>query len=259
VIDVRRVEAQSGWRVVARDVLPSTSDLAAQLRDAGAEDRTVVVADRQTAGRGRGGHAFASPEGGLYASLLLRVGAASLPGPLVAAAAVAVAEAVEAVAGVPAEVKWPNDVRIAGRKVAGLLLETGGASDAGGRAAVVVGVGVNVRAVPADLPADVAAAATALDLHAPAPVAREDLLVAILRRMDARTSALTDRDGRAALVESYRRRLALRGRRVRFLAGSAVREGTFLDADLDRGLLVEAADGTRSWYASAHVTEMREA
>jgi BirA family biotin operon repressor/biotin-[acetyl-CoA-carboxylase] ligase len=258
-LDARDVETRTGWRVVARGVVDSTNDVAARLRDAGADERTVVVADRQTAGRGRGGHSFSSPAGGLYASLLLRVNRADLSGPVVAAAAVAVAEALESVLGVPAEVKWPNDVRVGGKKIAGLLLETGGAPDAGSRAAVIVGLGINVARVPVDLPPDVAAATTATDLHAAAPVAREDLLVAVLRKVDARVGALDDPARRAGLREEYRRRIALRGARVRFYVGTTVREGRLLDADLDRGLLVEPAAGSPVWHPAAHVLELREA
>src|SRR5439155_4911802 len=71
MFDALGVEARTGWRVVARRVVASTNDAAASLVDAGPADRTVVVADRQTSGRGRGGSRFASPPGGLYASLVV--------------------------------------------------------------------------------------------------------------------------------------------------------------------------------------------
>ena len=100
---------------------------------------------------------------------------------------------------------------------------------------------------------------TAADLHAAAPVAREDLLAAVLRKIDARVGALDDPVRRAGLREEYRRRIALRGARVRFYVGTTVREGRLLDADLDRGLLVEPVAGPPVWHPAAHVQELREA
>lgn len=255
----REVEAASGWRVVAFARLASTNEEAARHRDEGA-DRLVVVADAQTAGRGRGGHRFASPVGGLYASLVLRVPSADLPGPLVLATAVALAEAVETVAGVrDVALKWPNDVWVGGRKVAGILLEAAAAAGPAALVPVVVGVGVNVDAVPADLPADVADATTALAHHADRSVGREALLSALLVAVDRHVASLRTPAGRARVEDAYRARLALRGRRVRFLVGDAVVEGVLRDAALDRGLLVEPPGGVPAWWAAAHVRELRPA
>ena len=259
MIDAREVEALSGWHVLARRVVASTNDEASLLRASGAQDRTVVVADRQTAGRGRGGHRFASPPGGLYASLLLRVRPADLPAPLVAAAAVALAEAIEAV-GVPAaRVKWPNDVWIGDRKVAGLLAEADPTGTRAGpdRVSVILGVGVNVERVPSDLPADVAAGVTAVDLHVPAPVRPELLLAAFLRGLDRRLTALDEPLRRAELETAYRSRMALVHERVRFLVGDASRVGVLEDVSLERGLLVQGPSGPPSWHAAAHVRELR--
>ena len=262
MFDALGVEAKTGWRVVARRVLASTNDVAAALADGGPVDRVVVVADRQTAGRGRGGNRFASPPGGLYASLLARVRVDDLPAALVAAAAVALAEAVEAVAGVAAQVKWPNDVWIAGRKVAGILVEssgagTGSAEQTAGIASVVVGIGVNLRDVPKGLPADVRRATTALDAHAKSPVSREALLAELLPRFDRRLASLRDSVGRASLERDFRSRMALIGEPVTCLAAETPRSGVLKDVSLERGLLVEEAGGARSWLPMAHVRDLR--
>ena len=123
MLDAAEVERRTGWKVVAHPVVASTNDEAAVLRDAGVLARVVVVADRQLAGRGRGGRRFASPVGGLYASLLVSVRVADLPAPTTAAVATALAEAVEAIVPVAVGVKWPNDLWIERRKVAGILTE----------------------------------------------------------------------------------------------------------------------------------------
>lgn len=258
MLDAAEVERRTGWKVVSRQVAASTNDEAAVLRDAGLGARIVVVADRQLAGRGRGGRRFASPPGGLYASLLVSVRVEDLPAPTIAAVATALAEAVEAIVPVAVGVKWPNDLWIERRKVAGILAEAsfgGGATPA--RASVVVGIGVNLAAVPADLESDVAAATTALDLHAPSPVRREDLLAELLPRIDRRLAAL-ERPGERALLESeYGRRLVLRGELVRFFVGEEATEGVLEDASLDRGLLVRDSAGVTRWWAPGLVREVR--
>ena len=81
MIDRAEVERRTGWKVVAYPVVASTNDEAAVLRDAGIGPRLVVIADRQLAGRGRGGRRFESPVGGLYASLLVSVRSVDLPAP----------------------------------------------------------------------------------------------------------------------------------------------------------------------------------
>src|SRR5688572_5223330 len=153
------VERRTGWRVLARSSTSSTNDDAARERASGATDRVAVVADAQTAGRGREHRPFSSPPGGLYASLIVSARADELPAPLVMATALAVAEAIEDVVpgglgSAGARVKWPNDVWIDRRKVAGILLDARPAGGGGvpGPFAGAVGIGVHVAVVPADLP-----------------------------------------------------------------------------------------------------------
>ncbi|HET9784513.1 MAG TPA: biotin--[acetyl-CoA-carboxylase] ligase, partial [Terriglobales bacterium] len=147
------------------------------------EEGTLFVAETQTAGRGRHGHQWVSPAGvGLYASLLLRPrrpAAALLL--LTLAAGLAVAEAVEAETGLHADIRWPNDLLLADKKFCGLLIES--APEPAGLIAVL-GFGINLR--PAAFPPELAAIATALDLHTAKPVAREPLLAAVLAAIERR-------------------------------------------------------------------------
>jgi len=230
----------------------STNDEAARLRDAGAPSRTAVVADRQTAGRGRAG-TWASPPGGLYVSLLVSAHPDDLPGPLTAALTLACAQAVEHVAPeVSCSIKWPNDVWVDRRKLAGLLLESAGAVRV-----VVAGIGVNVHGVPESLPDDVRAAITALDVEAGRAVTRQALLQSLLLHADLHVAALRVPAGRQDLEVEWRSRLALLGEDVTYELGGRRRRGHLEDASLDRGLLVLDEEEGRVWRRPEHVREVR--
>jgi BirA family biotin operon repressor/biotin-[acetyl-CoA-carboxylase] ligase len=125
------------------DRCSSTQDVARELAGEGAGEGLVVVAEEQERGRGRRGRSWASDRGGLWLSILLTPGAPALLGPLSLALGVAVAKAVRALYGLEARVKWPNDVEVGGRKVAGVLIEA--ASSPGSLLTVVAGIGVNVN------------------------------------------------------------------------------------------------------------------
>ena len=137
-----------GRRVLFFHTTASTNDVALALAAQGDCEGTIVLADQQTAGRGRLGRAWHSPAGnGLYVSLVLRP--ARVPGLLTLAAGVALAEAVEAVTALPPDIKWPNDLLVGRRKLAGILAETA----SGDVPQVVIGYGINVgrQSFPPDL------------------------------------------------------------------------------------------------------------
>jgi BirA family biotin operon repressor/biotin-[acetyl-CoA-carboxylase] ligase len=160
-------------------VTDSTNRVAMEMAESGARHGTVVVADAQTAGRGRMGRRWESPAGkNLYVSLLLRPPVPAVDATRLAlVAGVALADAVEAV-GVPAALKWPNDLYCGGRKAAGILAEM--ASDTDGVRHVVIGVGLNVNAEESDFPADLRGAATSLRICAGRAFRRADVLSRLL-------------------------------------------------------------------------------
>jgi BirA family transcriptional regulator, biotin operon repressor / biotin---[acetyl-CoA-carboxylase] ligase len=200
-------------------VTGSTNDRAAALAAAGAPHGTLVTAGEQRSGRGRQGRVWVAPPGrALLASLVLRGSNFAL---LPLAAGLAVAQ----VAGDAAQIKWPNDVLVDGRKVAGVLAE--GRPHEGW---AVLGIGVNVAVGPDNLPLDLRDRAGTLGLT-PADV--EPTLAALLGALE-RALALDT----AALVEAYRARDALRGREVAWDGGRGRAEG--ID---DAGRLVVALDG----------------
>ena len=197
------------WRVSHFDELDSTNRWALDRAREGAAEGLVVVADHQTAGRGRLDRTWeARPGSSLLVSVVLHAGAAGNPGAdtlgeihrAVSAVAVALTRAVRDVAGVDAGIKWPNDIVVDDRKLAGILAEREGD-------ALVVGVGVNVNwdAFPPEL----ADTATACNREAGHPIDRDALLDGFLRHLG------TALDDPVATERSHRDLLVTIGRRVR--------------------------------------------
>jgi BirA family biotin operon repressor/biotin-[acetyl-CoA-carboxylase] ligase len=196
----------------------STNDRARALALAGAPHGMLVTAGEQRAGRGRQGRTWSAPPGrALLCSLVLR----ELPALPTLAAAVAVAD----VAGAEAQIKWPNDVLLGGRKVAGILAE--GRPQEGW---AVLGIGINVALRADDLPASVAAQAAGLGLE-PADV--EAVLAALLEALELRLAQEP-----AAILAAYRERDALLGRALRWQHGAGVAAGVD-----DAGRLLVDLDG----------------
>lgn len=204
----------------------STNARAQRLAAAGAPHGTLVTAERQTAGHGRQGRSWFAPAGGALAcSLVLREPPRLLP--MIAAVAVAdVARALDRERREPA-IKWPNDVLLDGRKLAGVLAE--GRPQEGW---VVLGIGVNVAIAPDDFPAELREHATSLGL-APGDVGRvlAALLAALQRWLDG---------GEADTIAAYRARDALAGREISW---GAANSGTALGIADDGRLLVRTAAG----------------
>ncbi len=228
----RLTQADGLWRDVT--VVPQTgstnADLLEQAR-AGATEGLVLVAEEQTAGRGRLGRAWsAPPRAALIFSVLLRP-AGTPPtrlGWLPLLTGVAVATAVQDQAGVRATLKWPNDVLVGKRKLAGILAEAHGD-------AVVVGVGLNVTLSQPELPVPTA---TSLLIEQAASTDRTSLLAAILTGLGRRYQAWRADPGHADLRGGYLRWCATIGREVRVeLPGGALLTGTATDVD-DAGRLV---------------------
>jgi BirA family biotin operon repressor/biotin-[acetyl-CoA-carboxylase] ligase len=209
-----------------------------ELARAGAEPGVVVIADEQTAGRGRIGHSWTSlPGRQLEFSLLLEPNFP--PHFLVMASAVATAEAIAAVAGIPADIKWPNDVEVHGRKASGILIETAGDI-------AVLGIGINVNGSMAGDPL-LASTAITLEDAAGHPLAREPLFVDLLRRLDLRNTALSSNGNaaRAALYASWRERLVTLGRRISVRQGASTLSGIAEDVDTSGALQLRLDDGTQ--------------
>jgi BirA family biotin operon repressor/biotin-[acetyl-CoA-carboxylase] ligase len=233
-----------GRPVVALEEVESTNDEAWARARAGAPEGLLVVAERQTRGRGRGGNAwFSPPYVGVWASMLLRPHWPPARVPLLPlAAGLAAARAAESV-GARVGLKWPNDlvaVDGSGRKAGGVLVES--RQEEGGAWAVVVGVGVNANSVEEDFPPPLRGRATSLARLAGRPVSREDFLVALVGELGAAYERL-ERAGESQLLDEWRQRAVIFGRPVRVKGGGAEIQGVARDLVDDGSLLVRLDSG----------------
>lgn len=243
--------------VEAAEFLPSTMIRAGELADRGAPEGAIVLADHQTAGRGRLGRAWLDRPGAcLMLSVVLRP---ALPAGrlwcVTAAAGVALAEAVTDLLapGSAVWLKWPNDLLVGGRKAAGMLAERrpGGA--------LVLGLGVNVHQAAGDFPADLRDHVTSLAMAAsPPPPTRGALLAGWAARFVDHYRSLPP-DG-AAILPGYRRRLGTLGRRVRITRiGAEPVVGTAEDVLPDGGLVVRDDRGGSATVHAGDVEHLRPA
>ena len=226
-------------RLEAYGTIGSTNDRARALAREGAPAFASVLAEEQTAGRGREGRRWVSPPGkGVWLSTLLRPRLREAGGLAPILTGLAVCRAVEAaIPGLAARLKWPNDVVVEGRKVAGILCEaTGGI--------VVAGLGINVGQSESDFPRDLRARAGSLRSVSGRDVRRPELVGRALRELRDLTDRPVLRLG-GALAEEMARRDALRDREVVVSAGSDAFRGTARGVEPDGRLRVETARGVR--------------
>jgi BirA family transcriptional regulator, biotin operon repressor / biotin---[acetyl-CoA-carboxylase] ligase len=250
---------QARFRDVRRHPeVDSTNRVAADLARAGAPDGVVVVADHQTAGRGRRGRSWVAPPGSsLLVSVLLRPGLLRpgllRPGPVrgppaltTVACSLAAADAVADVAGFGPALRWPNDLYAGGRKLGGVLAEV---VDGG---AVVLGLGLNLR-WPSGVPEPLAGIAVTAEEAGGHAVDRDEVLAAFLDHLEARDDALTSEAGRQQTLADYRDRCETLGREVRVsLPGGRTLEGVAAGVD-DEGRLVLGSRGGTSTLAVGDV------
>ena len=236
--------------VFAYEQLGSTMEIAHELAAEGAPEGSLVFARRQEQGRGRLGRTWASPEGGAYFSLILRPLRSPGEAPQLAlVAGLAAAEAVNKLTGLYPSIRWPNDLLLEGKKLAGILTESR-------NGAVVLGIGINVTPRPEDLPD------TATSLAAAGRAGKEDasfccrLTVEVCHRLKARYEAWSEQ-GFAPIRDALRPWIGLFGHPVHITAGSDYFEGTAQDVD-ERGRLVVRLDsGIQRAFEVGEVTLLR--
>jgi BirA family biotin operon repressor/biotin-[acetyl-CoA-carboxylase] ligase len=221
-------------RIIWFQETTSTNDVAAVLAERGADEGSVVVADMQTAGRGRFGRPWSSPAGaGIYASVVLRPGLREAP-LLTIAAGVAIAEGVAAATGLEVSLRWPNDVYVGPRKLAGILAEAAATH-------VIVGFGINV--VVAAYPPEVAARATCLARELGRFVDRGDVLAECLAALWRRYQDLAEYRERSVLDAWRVRAASMMDRAIEWEHHGTVERGRASGIDETGALLMTTETG----------------
>ena len=249
-----QIEWQLGTRLIGRriavwDRVASTNDLAASAAKSRSNDGLVVLAEAQTSGRGRRGRAWHAPAESslLMSTLLFPSGAMAEPWWLMALGAVAVAEVASSAVGCEARIKWPNDVRIEGRKIAGVLVERG--------AGAVVGIGLNVNATEDDFPIEWRNGATSLRVIGARRFDRSDLARALMRHLDDHYESAR-KDGPTRLASAWRERLEPLGRGVALATREGIVRGLLVEANLERGLRIIEPNGLARTIEHAAILEI---
>ncbi len=229
--------------------LGSTNIEARRLAREGAPHGTAVIAERQTAGRGRLGRSFFSPGGaGVYLSMVLRPGLSAADTALVTpAAAVATARAISRAAGVEVGVKWVNDLYYAGKKLCGILAEAPLGAD-GRPEFVVIGIGVNV--LDASFPPALSGVATSLESAGARGTDRAALAAAIITEMLALCGELGER----TFLEEYRARSCVLDRPVMLVRGEERREAYAVGIDDEARLLVRLSGGKMETIGAGEIS-----
>lgn len=218
----------------------------------GAPERMAILAEQQSAGKGRKGRGFYSPAGtGIYMSVLFRPTAEQSKDVVLitTAASVAVCRAIRTVLGEEPEIKWVNDVYFRGKKVCGILTEAVSDFESGHIGTVVVGIGINYRVPDDGFPEeirDIAGAVCGEDRMVP----RNTLVAAILNELYSLYEGLSER----TFIEDYRKLSNVIGKKVRFTSGESWVEAKALDVDQDGGLVVELESGETQVLRTGEIT-----
>ena len=256
IIHREDLERMLSTKVIGRPVLHhaeahSTNAIALELAQQGAAEGTVVIAEQQTAGKGRLGRTWISPRGNLYFSVILRPAVAMRKAPLVSLmGAVAVASAVRERLGLTAGIKWPNDILIEGKKFSGILTEMSAEPDRVRH--LVLGIGVNVNMDLDGLPPEVRRQATSLAAEAGTPVDRTRLFADLLESLDLWYERFLAREG--AALDAWRELNVTLGRTVSVAGPDGTIQGLARDVDGEGRMLVVLSDGTTRSVASGDVT-----
>lgn len=241
-------EASFVRNVIELDEIDSTNRVAKGLGAEGAPEGTLVVAERQTKGKGRLGRQFFSPEGGIYMSMLLRPRIPAEKAVLVTTcAAVAVARAVERICGVTAGIKWVNDIFVNDRKVCGILAEAALSAVSEFPDYVVLGIGINVK--PQSVPEELKEIVGCLEDIAGKRIEKEELITAVWQEFGVFYEQLST----AVFMEEYKGRSVLMGREVTVLATEGKYRAVVTDIDKE-GHLVIRRDGETSVLSSGEVS-----
>ena len=236
--------------------LDSTNLTAMELALEGAPEGTAVLAEEQLRGRGRGSRSWHSPAGvGIYCSIILRPILLPAKAQLITLmTAVAIARAIAKETGLSPRIKWPNDILLNDRKVAGILLESKASSQQIEHA--VIGFGINANHTSADLPPEPMSKAGSLRMELDRPVERGALIAAIFAEVEG-LYEMIQREDLTMILEEWRHFSATLGQPIRVWQQGRVTEGMATDIDEEGGLLVKTKDESMVLIHAGDVEHLR--
>ena len=236
-----------GQRVIYYPSLTSTMEVARREAQLGVGEGAVVIADEQTAGRGRLKRVWLSPKGNITLSIILYPSVVNLPS-LIMLSSLAVVHSIEAITGLKPQIKWPNDVLVNDRKVCGILIESSVRGDIVDYA--IIGIGINVNLRPSDF-SEIQSTATSLSAELGRDVSRLRVVRQLLAEMERLYLIL--RAG-GAIYEEWRDSLMTLGRKIRVKSGKTIYKGVAESVDRDGSLLLRRSNGTLSRIVAGDAT-----
>jgi BirA family biotin operon repressor/biotin-[acetyl-CoA-carboxylase] ligase len=236
-----------GQRVICYPSLPSTMDVAKRQAKQGAAEGTVVLAEEQTAGKGRLKRTWLSPKGSIALSIILHPSPAYLTS-LIMVASLAVVHCIEKATSLKAQIKWPNDVLVNEKKVCGILIE----SDVRGKTVgyAIIGIGINANLKPSDFP-EISPPATSLSHELGRELSRLDIIRCLLVETERLYLALPAGE---SIYQEWRDRLVTIGQKVEVSSGEATYKGIAESVASDGSLLLRQSDGSLTKIVAGDVS-----
>ncbi len=236
------------------DTIDSTNTKAKELAKNGASHGTVLIAGCQTGGRGRLGRSFSSPAGmGVYLSVILRPQCpADALMHLTCAAAVAMCDAVEKIAGIRPGIKWTNDLVFGKKKTGGILTELSPNPDTGLVDYAIIGIGINCCQRSADFPPEIQDMATSLSMVSNRNIQPSVLVAAMIEALVAMDKGLFSQ--KDTIMHRYKHDCITIGQEIMLVRGNDTHYGTAVDLDADGGLMVRFADGSVKTVTSGEIS-----
>lgn len=231
--------------------LPTTMEASRELANKGTAEGTVVIAGTQTAGKGRIGRTWLSPEGSLAMSIILKPPLKNLP-QLVMVASLAVVRAIKLVADLEAHIKWPNDIMLKGKKVCGILIENEVRGDSVNFA--IIGIGINVNFNPLDFP-EITDIATSLSYEAGAEIPHVELAATLLSELER---LYLEAQTGAPIYMEWKGKMETLGKPIKVNTGKTIEQGKAETVTENGNLILRRVDGSLTEIVAGDVAVIKD-